>query len=1189
MKVSKLLTIASLMLCAQSATAQTINVSFTTTDAGKSLPIDWGMDTAWDDEYNVRWGVAHYGPQFQTGRISFQPYEPVDVSKIDNASANFGLPLKMARKLQQRIDRIKLTGTTRVNINCDHEVLTRKLDENGNYGNAEDFVGKGNFVSTSKNLDQTYIDRWKDLIKASVKYAQKQGLEVVSVSPFNEPDYGWNQFYNGNLGVNVTNQFTYGMRDFLAIAQSIRNDDFFATGAGKDVRICGPNTLNCDRALPWYNYTGMSAVIQEGNTHQLAGSFKGYADFFTKMRQDGKVATGDELHNVGEAIVGVEYGMQNGIWWAFDAKARGQFMHDSNEGVRIGYAEDRNHWTSAAVYRNEKDGEIHGFIGSSERQANVSTYKFQCKDRYVFFNGYGPLKEWTVTTVGGTGYQQGQINYEYLFDITFGEDVQQHAVDGEYQIMSAADLKLITTAGYGNDVSAARQNNRNTQRWHIYPDNLRKAGDCSYWFIDNVGDGTQHLNLRAGNLDAGTKVLTYNASHDALEQWYFRYAKDGYFYIISRQSNKYIYNNGGTVSVESEPTDRTSEDELKKYMWRLLPSEAPAKINTPAMPNGLKAGEASANAVSMSWNASEEANTTYTVLRLDENGWNTVARQLSEPSFTDVNVTRGKSYNYKVMAVDYSQNRSATSPSINIIVPKTDGSVPTDDFSSFVKPTIIAQKGEQEVLLPNGLYRMTAETQLSEQGEAKLYVETYRSYEADITANESNNETAIDNILVTNNIMKIGIKTLDNTDNVKAENFTLTRISKTEETALNYYTDAVVYLDEQTDIELLRYLNHDELVAARTAAHNCQQSQTAYEPVINNYADALRRAQMSKETAPVVGDDFSSLIPDSWTKSTGNYGDAAERSSRNTPFYSGRNLYQTISDLIPGARYQVDFYAVANNRDLDPSLYSGNGIAYVFANDEEEDITVFNQTSCNVENYPHSLTCTASDRGKIVYGIGNRKPGGQWYVAKAKSLTFVGYEHTANLSCEPGQYSTFVAPFDITLPDGIKAFTIGGTDGSALKLLDASENNMLEANKPVIIYNSTQELIEQSYTGNISSLIDITDGCLTGLLQTGRILPFNAFVMQTQDNVQSFFYISEPTYSTANRCYLNKNASTMNTETQVFNLPVQGTSISDLPGTAKHKTNNILYDLSGRKIARPISNRNLKKGIYIIDGKKIIK
>ena len=65
--------------------------------------------------------------------------------------------------------------------------------------------------------------------------------------------------------------------------------------------------LRCDEALPWYNY--LKDRLDEGNTHQLAGSFDGYANFVQTVRTDGKHASLDELHNIVEALVGYEYGI----------------------------------------------------------------------------------------------------------------------------------------------------------------------------------------------------------------------------------------------------------------------------------------------------------------------------------------------------------------------------------------------------------------------------------------------------------------------------------------------------------------------------------------------------------------------------------------------------------------------------------------------------------------------------------------------------------------------------------------------------------------------------------------------------------------------------------------------------------------------------------------------------------------
>lgn len=621
-------------------------IPFDVSAEGKPFRVNWGMDTAWDWDYNVNRGIAHIGKQYlTTGRVSFQPIDLV----TDNGNGTYTLSSRQQNRLQARINLIKRTGTQEINLNCDHEVLFKKVDNRGYCTEADDPTGKKNYVGKP--------EEWYKLIKATTQYCQKQGLKVISVSPFNEPDYtAWQQY---------TGAETNGMKDFAAIAKLIKEDPFF-----EGIRVCGGNTLNCDRALPWYN--SMKQYLDEGNTHQLAGSFDNYANFFATVKQDGKVATADELHNVGEAIVGVEYGMENGIWWGFDAKARGQFCIDSNEGVRIGYGEDRPHWTVGAVYRNDVTGEVHGYVGSSERQANKSSYTFVSPKRDVFFNGYGPTRQWVYNSPGGTGYQLGQINAEKLFDITWGEDVAPlPEVNGTYMIVNQSSNYPLTYTNGANVQTASRKSTGTTQHWNVYPSYT--DGDCSYWFIDNAGVPTAHLNLRNMNLNAGAEVMTFDAGHGHEEQWYVKYAGNGYYYIIARLSNKYLYctstASGATVKLMDAPAANTTQTSLKKYYWRFQPVDSKCETKAPGIPV-LDAARQRTASIALEWTSpADEDFASVTLLRAsyptggDETTaeWNTIARQLTGTTFMDNNVQPGYTYMYKMFAVDYVGNRSKMS------------------------------------------------------------------------------------------------------------------------------------------------------------------------------------------------------------------------------------------------------------------------------------------------------------------------------------------------------------------------------------------------------------------------------------------------------------------------------------------------------------------------------------------------
>lgn len=610
----------------------TCTIPFDINAEGKAFHIDWGMDTAWDWDANVYRGIAHIGKEnFATGRVSFQPNELV----ITNEDGSLELTANQKKALSSRIEHIMLTGVTEANINCDHEAL----NDNNGFSN---YVGKP--------------EEWYKLIKASVQYCEAKGLHIISVSPFNEPDYtGWGEG---------------SMEDFLNICKLIKNDPYF-----NDVRVCGGNTLNCDQALPWYNY--LKEYLDEGNTHQLAGSLANYASFFSTVTADGKKATGDELHNVGEAIVGANYGMTTGIWWGFDSRARGQFCKDSNHGVRLGYAEDGSSWTSGAVYRNDSTGEIHAYIGSSERQATNATYNFVSTAKDVYFNGYGPCRQHVVSIPGGTGYQKGQINAEKLLEVEYGEDVPQEYINGTYTIMNYYNRLLLSLPSSSSVSGTAVQcNTRKSlttatqQQWVVKPQNI--DGDCSYWTLSLNNGKNMYLDLLNWNLNSGASIIAYQNSETpgGNEQWFLKYAGDGFWYIINRHSNKALYStssSSGTNVLQGEcPTSETSATTRKKYMWRFQPLDAMCNLATPKWANDTLMAQRFSASVRLNWNAISDTTVTYNILRAEKSDgeYNTIARSVSGDTYLDNLISQNTEYIYKVVPVAYNGTRGAASQTV---------------------------------------------------------------------------------------------------------------------------------------------------------------------------------------------------------------------------------------------------------------------------------------------------------------------------------------------------------------------------------------------------------------------------------------------------------------------------------------------------------------------------------------------
>lgn len=583
-------------------------VSFSVLDTGVYMPIIWGLDLAWLSESNIRRGIAFMGAdRVDVVRASFQPTLPL---------VNGDLQTSQVNDLNTRLNLIDLTGAkTKVVLNCDHP-----------------------------SVDASYIGNavnWAALMDATTKRVQARGRTVVSISPFNEPDFGWGQYSGQN-----------GPLDFYAICGELRKNPRFDS-----IRICGGNTLNSDQALPWYNY--LKGRLDEGNTHQLAGSFDNFAAFYQTVRANGDHATGDELHNVMEAMVGVEYGMQTGIWWGTAERTRGEFVKAS-DGRRLGYAEHRPNWTAASVYRN-LNGKVQAFGGTSERQAVTTTYRFVSKDRDVFYNGNGPQREYTMVLPGGTGYQVGQTNAERVVNITWGDDIQP-VINGRYVLVNRNSGKVMEVAGGSAAAGASLRQNTNTgatyQQWNVTPVDSRIGGDFSYFTFTAV-HSAKAMDILNWSLDNGGGIIVWDDTKGTNQQWYLDYAQDGWFYIRSRHSAKCLDVSGSSTAntaalIQWDFIGRTSQQ------WRFIPVGAPVEFVSPSFPSNLVA-TANASSIRLDWSASLETDVAgYTISRSDSAGksYQTLARNVTTTSFVDNTTIAGKPYFYVIKAVDNSLNRS---------------------------------------------------------------------------------------------------------------------------------------------------------------------------------------------------------------------------------------------------------------------------------------------------------------------------------------------------------------------------------------------------------------------------------------------------------------------------------------------------------------------------------------------------
>jgi len=628
-----------LILCASALTtavrAQDRTVVFGTEDPGESKAItEWGLDTAWNDWNNLRRGAIFMGvDQVDYVRIAF----PMDEQLVGGE-----LSANNKAEADDRIANMAWAGLS-------GKPLTMTADT----GSTSSDRGTGVDSWYKNGSSQVYPDRWVQAMEATVDYYASKGKTIVSAAPFNEADYGWDQGTMQNL---------------YDICSMLQTNSTFSS-----IDIAGGSTLNCGDPPPgnpvaydWYNY--IKSVVDEGTTHQLAGDFDHYVSFYQYVLANSDTAVNEEIHNIGEAIIGAEYGLQRGIFWASAERTRAAFVK-ACQGDRLGYAEHRPDWTAAAVYR-APGGEVQAFVGESERQALPTTYRFFSTDRDVFYDGHGPMRAYSVTTTGDPIYwSPAHKNAERVVDITYGADVAPPIDSGQYVVVNRYSQKVMEVeSGDMADGANIRQNAYNAayayQRWDIAPLQATNGGDYSFYSIRAAHSGSA-ADVWQHSLDPGGDVRQWPYVNGRNQHWVLEYAEEGYFFIRSGWSGKYLEVENGS-SAPNANIQQGNGTGATYQQWRLIPVGAtPTDFTKPGIVYPVTA-TANARSVHLNWNASSATDLAgYTVLRsttTNSSGtpidFEIVARGLTNTAFTDKSANLPIPYWYTVLAVDKSYNRS---------------------------------------------------------------------------------------------------------------------------------------------------------------------------------------------------------------------------------------------------------------------------------------------------------------------------------------------------------------------------------------------------------------------------------------------------------------------------------------------------------------------------------------------------
>ena len=200
-------------------------------------------------------------------------------------------------------------------------------------------------------------------------------------------------------------------------------------------------------------------------------------------------------------------------------------------------------------------------------------------------------------------------------------------------------------------------------------------------------------------------------------------------------------------------------------------------------------------------------------------------------------------------------------------------------------------------------------------------------------------------------------------------------------------------------------------------------------------------------------------------------------------------------------------------------------------------------------------------------------------ICKAHS-TYFTIVPKANIACNvtAAQWATLCLPFHATVPEGMKAYTVSGHEGSELVLTEVADGK-LQRNVPYLV-NAPEGTYPFSgpAAGNPANY---KNGMLVGSTSTDFTAPKGAYILANYKGELGFYRIGADKQCRQYSAYLAAPAGVVLTAFKIVDTP--STGITTVEGD-KSAASHAIYDLSGRRLRTVPA-----QGIVIIDGKKVIK
>ncbi len=303
----------------------------------------------------------------------------------------------------------------------------------------------------------------------------------------------------------------------------------------------------------------------------------------------------------------------------------------------------------------------------------------------------------------------------------------------------------------------------------------------------------------------------------------------------------------------------------------------------------------------------------------------------------------------------------------------------------------------------------------------------------------------------------------------------------------------------------------------------------------------------------------------------------------------GKVLYQKLTGLKNG-HYRVEFLAAASAAQWgDGGVTSGEGLALAYIANETAEIyaqslNVIERTEAagDISNYD-PITVMAEIEvtdGTLEYGV--RIPtgtvAGNWFTCQPLALFCLDAE--ANLAISSAKWGTFCAPFDVEIPEGVKAYTVSLDPTN--ELVKEEVTGTMEACLPYLVYSDSpinMTFSDLPKTPYISSV----NGCMYGNFDAPCEITPNAgnFVLQVHGSEVGFYQVKQSGMMIGkNRAYLQIPVS-VSAKTCYLLSDDETTAIQRVTEESS-QDNTAIFDMSGRRV------NAAQKGLYIKNGKKVL-